>query len=68
MLALMNVELIYKLGHENVVLDALSRKEEHRPSSTQILCMMYADEGDLARRIMEAYMKDPEAQKFLSDL
>jgi hypothetical protein len=64
----MNVELIHKPGRENVVPDALSRKEEHRPSTTQILRMMYAGEGDLARKIREAYMKDPEAQKFLSDL
>ena len=30
--------------------------------------MIYAGEGNLTRRIREAYMKDPEAQKFLSDL
>lgn len=30
--------------------------------------MMYVGEGDFARRIREAYMKDPEAQKMLSDL
>jgi len=30
--------------------------------------MMYASEGDLARWIRKAYMKDPETQKFLSDL
>ena len=67
-LALMNVDLIHKPGKENVVPDALSRKDEYKPSSTQILRLMYEGENDLARRIREAYMKDPEAQKFLSDL
>ena len=67
-LVLMNVELIHKPGRENVVPDALSRKDEHRPSITQVLRVIYAGEGDLAKRIREAYMKDPEAQKFLSEL
>jgi hypothetical protein len=67
-LALMNVDLIHKPGKENVVPDALSRKDEFKPSSTQMLRLMFEGESDLARRIREAYMKDPEAQKFLSDL
>jgi hypothetical protein len=41
-LVLMNVELIHKPGRENVVPDALSRREEYRPSTTQVLRVMYA--------------------------
>jgi hypothetical protein len=41
---------------------------EHKSNTTQVLRLMYAGEGDLAKRIREAYMKDPEAQKFLSEL
>lgn len=68
-LALMNVDLIHKPGRDNVVPDALSRKEElHAMSTTQVLRLMYRGEGNWERRIREGYMKDPEAQQMLGDL
>jgi hypothetical protein len=68
-LALMNVDLIHKPGRDNVVPDALSRKEElHAMSTTQVLRLMYKGEGNWERRIREGYMKDPEAQRMLGDL
>ena len=68
-LALMNVDLIHKPGRDNVVPDALSRREEFQAmSTTQVLRLMYKGEGDLERRIREGYMKDPEAQRLLGEL
>ena len=60
-LALMNVDLIHKPGRDNVVLDALSRREEfHAMSTTQTLRLMYKGEGNLQQKIREGYLKDPE--------
>ena len=68
-LALMNVDLIHKPGRDNVVPDALSRREEFQDmSTTQVLRLMYKGEGSLERRIREGYMKDPEAQRLLGEL
>ncbi|KAL2630554.1 hypothetical protein R1flu_015240 [Riccia fluitans] len=67
-LALMDVELIHKPGKNNVVPDALSRKEEYMPSSTQVMRSMYRGETDLERRIHEGYMGDPTAQSYLEKL
>ena len=47
-LALMNVDLIYKPGCDNVVLDALNRREEfHAMSTIQALRLMYKGERNL---------------------
>ena len=65
----MNVDLIHKPGRDNVVPDALSRKEDfHAMSTTQALRLMYKGEGNLERKIREGYMKDPEAQRPLGEL
>jgi len=48
--------------------NGLNQKDEFKPSFTQILRLMYEEESDLALMIRETYMKDPKAQKFLSDL
>ena len=53
-LALMNVDLIHKPGRDNVVPDALSRKEEfHAMSTTQVLRLMYKREGNFEQKIRE---------------
>ena len=68
-LALMNVDLIHTLGYDNVVLDALSRREEfHAMSTTQALWLMYKDEGNLQLKIRKGYLKDPKAQRLLGEL
>ena len=68
-LALMNVDLIHKPGSDNVVSDALSRREEFQAMSTiQALRLIYKGEGNLQRKIREGYLKDPEAQRLLGDL
>ena len=66
-LVLMNVDLIHKPGKDNVVPDALSRKDEYK-SATQLLRMMYSGESDLARKLRESYMQDEEAQGMLKTL
>ncbi|KAL3692137.1 hypothetical protein R1sor_005788 [Riccia sorocarpa] len=67
-LALMDVNLIHKLGRENVVPDALSRKEEYMPSSTQVLKAMYQGESALERKIREGYMRDSTAKEYLDKI
>ncbi|KAL3688559.1 hypothetical protein R1sor_014868 [Riccia sorocarpa] len=67
-LALMDVEFIHKPGRDNVVPDALSRKEEYMSSSTQVLRLMYQGETDLERKIREGYMSDPTAREYLEKL
>ena len=68
-LALMNVDLIHKLGRDNVVPDALSRREEfHAMSTTQTLQLMYKGEGNLQWKIKEEYLKDLKAQRLLDEL
>ena len=68
-LALMKVDLIHKPGRDNVVPNALSRREEfHAMSTTQALRLMYKDKGNLQRKIREGYLKDPKAQRLLSKL
>ena len=68
-LALMNVDLIHKPGRDNVVPNALSRREEfHTMSTIQALRLMYKGEGNLQRKIREGYLKDPEAQRLLGEL
>ncbi|KAL2632608.1 hypothetical protein R1flu_004087 [Riccia fluitans] len=67
-LALMDVELIHKPGRENVVPDALSRKEEYMPSSSRVLRVMYQRESDLERRIRETYMQDETDKEYLEKI
>ena len=68
-LPLMNVDLIHKLGRDNVVSDALSRQEEfHAMSTTQALRLMYKGERNLQRKIKERFLKDPKAQRLLGEL
>ena len=68
-LALMNVDLIHKLGYDNMVPDALSRWEEfHAMSTTQTLRLMNKGDGNLQRKIRKGYLKDSKAQRLLSEL
>jgi hypothetical protein len=68
-LALVNMDLIHKPGHVNIVLDVLSRQEELQAMSTiQVLRLMYKDERYLERQIREGYVKDLEAQRLLAEL
>jgi hypothetical protein len=65
----MNVDLIHKLGRNNVVLDVLSRREELQAMSTfQVLRLIYKGERDLEWWIREGCMKDPEAYRLLGEL
>jgi hypothetical protein len=49
-LALLGVELIHKLGRDNIILDALSRKEEFQveklPTETQPLRAIFQGENN----------------------
>jgi hypothetical protein len=51
----MDIELIHKLGKDNVVLDALNRKEEYQGEmsweSTQIFRAMFIKKIDIKRKI-----------------
>ena len=68
-LALMNVDLIHKPDHDNMVLDALSRQEEfHAMNTPQALRLMYKGEGNLQQKIREGYLKDSKAQRLLGEL
>ena len=68
-LALMNVDLIHNPGRDNVVSDALSRREEfHAMSTTQALQLMYKGEGNLQWKIRKEYLNDPKAQRLLGEL
>ena len=68
-LVFMNVESIHKPGRDNVVFDALNRREEFQGlCMTYTLRLMYKGEGDLQRKLREGYINDPEAQWFLGEL
>jgi hypothetical protein len=68
-LALMNVELIHKLGGDNLVPDALSRREEFQVMSTsKSVWLMYKGECGLHRKLREGYTNDPKVQMFLGEL
>ena len=68
-LALMNVDLIHKPDRDELVPDALNRKEEfHIISTTQVLRLIYKGKENLERKIREGYMKDLKAQRLLGEL
>jgi hypothetical protein len=71
-LALLDVELIHKLIQDNVIHDALSRKNEfqlERPSTkTQALRAIFEGESNLEWKIREAYMKNLFAQHYFKKL
>jgi hypothetical protein len=54
-LALMDIELIHKLGKDNVVLNVLNHKEEYQGEmsweSTQIFRTMFVKKKDIKRKI-----------------
>ncbi len=58
----MDIKLIHKLSKDNVVLDALSRKEEYQGEmsweSTQVFQAMFIEESDLKRNIWKMYLED----------
>jgi hypothetical protein len=60
------VELIHKLGHNNVVPNALSTKEEFQmekpPTKTQTLKAIFQGKSNLERKIRKAYVQDPLVQ------
>ena len=60
MLACFNVDLIHKPGRDNVVPDALSRRQELR--------IIFTGELSLMRKIREGYQDDEESKKTLSTL
>ena len=65
----MNVDLIHKPGHDNVMPDVLSRREEfHIMNTIQALQLMYKGEGNLQQKLKEEYLKDPKAQRLLDEL
>ncbi len=67
----MDIELIHKHGKDNVVLDALSCKENYQGEmhweSTQILQAMFVKENNLERKIQEAYVEDRLVQSYFKD-
>ena len=68
-MALLNVELIHKLGRDNLVPDALNRRKEFQAMSmTQTLRLIYKSERDLQRTVREGYINDPKAQRLLGEL
>jgi hypothetical protein len=68
----MDIELIHKPGKDNVVLDALSCKEDYQGEthceSIQILQAMFVEENNLERKIQEAYVEDRLVQSYFKDL
>ena len=59
-LACFNVDLIHKSGRDNVVPDALSRRQELR--------IIFTGESSLIRKIPEGYQDDEESKKTLDTL
>ena len=59
-LASFNVDLILKLGRDNVVPDALSRRQELR--------IIFTGESSFMRKIREGYQDDEESKKTLDTL
>ena len=59
-LASFNVNLIYKSERDNVVLDALSRRQELR--------IIFMGESSLMKKIREGYQDDEESKKTLDTL
>lgn len=60
----MNVKLIHKTGRENLVQNALSRKEDHM--DMRLLISLRVDKqlavlSDFDREVLEAYKVDPTA-------
>ena len=55
MLACFNVDLIHKSGRDNVVPDALNRRQELR--------IIFTGESSLMRKIHEGYQDDEESKK-----
>ena len=65
-LVLMNVGLIHKPNHDNVVPDALNKyKEFEALNTTQTLWLMYKGHKDLQRHIREGNVNNPQAQRLL---
>ncbi len=66
------MELIHKLGRDNIILDALSRKEEFQveklPTETQPLRAIFQGENNFKWKIREAYVQDPFAQIYFKEL
>jgi hypothetical protein len=58
----MDIELIHKLGLNNVVFDVFYHKEEYQEElcmgTIQILCAMFVNENDIERIIKKRYMKN----------
>ena len=60
MLACFNVDLIHKPGRDNVVPDALSKRQELR--------IIFTDESSLMKKIHEGYQDDEKSKKTLDTL
>jgi hypothetical protein len=66
----MDVQLIYKLNQDNLVLATLSWKEyNEKPSTnTQYPWAIFVGESHLERKIREVYVVDPLAQHYFTEL
>ncbi len=66
------LELIHKLGRENVVLDALSHKKEFQndklSTKMQTLCAIFIGESNLKHNIKETYLKNAFAHHYFIKL
>ena len=60
MLACFNADLIHKPGRDNVVPDALSRRQKLR--------ITYSGESSLMRKIHKGYQDDEESKRTLNTL
>jgi hypothetical protein len=68
----MDIKLIHEPDKNNVVLDALSRKEDYQNERivnvTQALRAKFVGESDLDRRLRESYVNDRLAQHYFNEL
>jgi ribosomal protein S13 len=68
----MDIELIHKLGKDNVVPNMLTQKKKYQDEKvinvTQALRAMLIGESDLDRRLKENYVNDHLAQHYFEGL
>ncbi len=68
----MDIELIHKLGKDNVVSDALNCKEKYQGEMhweyIQILQAMFVWENNLEKKIQEVYVEDRLVQIYFKNL
>lgn len=71
-LVLLDLELIHKLGWDNIIPNALSKKEEFQmekpPTKTQALKAIFQGEGSFKWKIREVDVQDPLVQHYFKEL